>query len=81
MEAIVNNESEVLYGSTSKYDPFYTPSTSVTLTQPLLRGRGRDVNLRYLRIARTDQKISRLLFEQQVLDTVYGVSRLYFDLV
>ncbi len=81
LEAIVNNESEVLYGSTSKYDPFYAPSTSVTLTQPLLRGRGRNVNLRYLRIARTNQKISRLLFEQQVLDTIYGVSRLYFDLV
>jgi outer membrane protein TolC len=81
LEAIVNNDSEVLYGSTSKYDPFYSPSTSVTLTQPLLRGRGRDVNLRFLRIARTDQKISRLLFEQQVLDTIYGVSRLYFDLV
>jgi outer membrane protein TolC len=81
LEAVVNNESEVLYGSTSKYDPFYAPSTSVTLIQPLLRGRGRDVNLRYLRIARTNQKISRLLFEQQVQDTIYGVSRLYFDLV
>ena len=81
LEAIVNNESEVLYGSTSKYDPFYAPSSSVTLIQPLLRGRGRDVNLRYLRIARANQKISRLLFEQQVLDTIYGVSRLYFDLV
>ena len=81
LEAVVNNDSEVLFGSTSKYDPFYAPSTSVTLLQPLLRGRGRDVNLRYVRIARTNQKISRLLFEQQVLDTIYGVSRLYFDLV
>lgn len=81
LEAVVNNDSEVLYGSTSKYDPFYAPATSVTLIQPLLRGRGRDVNLRYLRIARTNHKISRLLFEQQVLDTIYGVSRLYFDLV
>ena len=81
LEAIVNNDSEVLYGSTSKYDPFYAPSTSVSLIQPLLRGRGRSVNLRYLRIAQTNQKISRLLFEQQVLDTIYGVSRIYFDLV
>lgn len=81
LEAIVNNSSEVQYGSTSKYDPFYSPSTSVTLTQPLLRGRGRAVSTRYIRIARTNQKISRLLFEQQVLDTIYGVSRLYFDLV
>jgi outer membrane protein TolC len=81
LEGIVNDDSEVLEGSTSKYDPFYSPSTSLTLTQPLLRGRGGAVNLRFLRIARADQKISRLLFEQQVMDTIYGVSRLYFDLV
>jgi outer membrane protein len=81
LEAIVNNAASVEYGSRSQADPFSTPSTSVTLTQPLLRGFGRGVNLRYLRIARTDQKISRLLFEQQVMDTIYGTSRLYFDLV
>ncbi len=81
LEAIGNNDSQVIYGSSSKLNPFYSPSTSVTLTQPLLRGFGRDVNLRYLRIAKADQKISRLLFEQQVLETVYGTSRLYFDLV
>jgi outer membrane protein len=81
LEAIGNNDSQVIYGATSKLDPLYSPSTSVTLTQPLLRGFGRGVNLRYLRIARADQKISRLLFEQQVLETIYGTSRLYFDLV
>ena len=81
LEAIGNNAAAVEYGSNSQRDPFSTPSTSVTLTQPLLRGFGRGVNLRYLRIAKADQKISRLLFEQQVLETVYGTSRLYFDLV
>jgi outer membrane protein len=81
LEAIANNVSVVQYGSNGQLDPFSTPSTSVTLTQPLLRGFGREVNLRYLHIARSDQKISRLLFEQQVLETIYGTSRLYFDLV
>jgi outer membrane protein len=81
LEAIGNNDSQVIYGSQSKLNPFYSPSTSVTLTQPLLRGFGRNVNLRYLKIARTDQKISRLLFKQQALETIYGTSRLYFDLV
>jgi outer membrane protein len=79
--AIGNNASSVEYGSASQLNPFSTPSTSVTLTQPLLRGFGRGVNLRYLRIARVDQRISRLLFEEQVLQTIYGTSRLYFDLV
>jgi len=81
LEATVNNDSQVLNGPRSELNPFYAPSTSVTLTQPLLRGRGRDVNLRFLRIARLNNKVSRLLFEQQVLDTIYGTSRLYFDLV
>lgn len=80
LEGIVNNAPSVLYGTNPQTDPFHSPSTSLTLTQPLLRGRG-IVNVRYLRIARTDRKISRLLFEQQVMDTIYGTSRVYFDLV
>ena len=81
LEGTVNNDSQVLYSTLSRVDPFYLPSTSVTLTQPLLRGRGRDVSLRYVRVAQIDKKVSRLLFEQQVLETIYGVSRLYYDLV
>lgn len=81
LTATANNDSRVIYGSKSQYDPFSTISTSTTITQPLLRGRGRNVNLRYLRIANTNKKVSRLLFEQQVLETIYGTSRLYFDLV
>ena len=81
LEATINNESQVLYGPSSKFDPFSQPSTSVTLTQPLLRGFGSGVNLRFIRIANENRKISRLLFEQQVIETIYGVSRIYFDLV
>lgn len=81
LEATVNDDSRVIYADGSEYNPFHSPSTSVTLTQPFLRGRGRDVNLRFLRIARLGSKSSRLVFEQQVLESIYGVSRLYFDLV
>jgi len=80
-EAVANNASAVLYGETSQRDPFSQPSTSFTLTQPLLRGFGSSVNLRYIHIANENRKVSRLLFEQQVLETVYGASRIYFDLV
>ncbi len=81
ISATVNNDSQVIYSSQSQLNPFSTPSTSVTVTQPLLRGFGRGVNLRYLRIANLDRKISHLLFQQQLIDTVYGTSRLYYDLV
>lgn len=81
VEVDMNNASQALYGTQNQLDPFATPNTSLTVTQPLLRGRGRDVNLRYLRIAAINQKISRLLFYQQLISTVYGVARLYYDLV
>ena len=76
-----DNSSQVLYGAISQLDPFHSPTVSATLTQPLLRGFGRGVNLRFVRIANLDQKVSLLLFKQQLLETIYGVSRLYFDLV
>src|SRR4051812_17353570 len=81
LEVGINNAAQVLYGVQSQLNPFSSPNTSVTLTQPLLRGRGRDINLRYIKIAGINQKISRLLFYQQLISTVYGVSRLYYDLV
>lgn len=81
VEAYIDNAAEVLYSDTSQYNPFHAPATSFTVTQPLLRGGGRGVNLRFVRIAKLDQQVSRLVFKQQLLETVYGVSRLYFDLV
>jgi outer membrane protein len=81
IEGTINNDSQVIFSSQSQINPFSTPSTSVTVTQPLLRGFGRGVNLRYLRIANLNRKISHLLFQQQLIATIYGTSRLYYDLV
>jgi outer membrane protein len=81
LDAFVNNAAQVLYAGGSQYNPFHAPSTSITLTQPLLRGAGRGVNLRFIRIAQLDRNASRLVFEQQLLATIYGISRLYYDLV
>jgi outer membrane protein len=81
VDAYADNAAEVLYAANSQYDPFHSPSASLTLTQPLLRGRGGEINLRFVHIAQLDRKVSRLVFEQQLLETVYGVSRLYYDLV
>ena len=81
VEAFVSNAPSVLYGAISQYDPFKSPSTSITVSQPLLRGRGRAVNLRFVHIAQLDRRVSKLIFEQQLLETIYGISRLYYDLV
>ena len=81
LEAGVNNSAQTLYGLQPTYNPFSQPNITLTLSQPLLRGQGREVNLRYMRIGAINQRISRLLFYQQLISTVYGVARLYWDLV
>jgi len=51
------------------------------INQPLLAGFGRGPNLRYLRIARNNKKISDEAFELQVISTITQVANLYWDLV
>lgn len=72
--------SESLNSTTSNYNPYTSGSLGLTITQPLLRGFGAAVNRRFIRIAENDQKIGNLVFQQQLINTVYGVSRLYYDL-
>ncbi len=62
-------------------NPYINSSLGLNLDQPLLRGFGFSVNRRYIHIARNDEKISDLLFQQQVIATVAGIIRLYTDLV
>ena len=53
----------------------------VALQQELLAGFGPGPNLRYLRIASNNQKISDVAFELQVIATVNQIANLYWDLV
>ncbi len=53
----------------------------VLFEQQLLAGFGRGPNLRYLRIARNNQKISDQAFELQVITTVTQIANIYWDLV
>ncbi|HEX4748949.1 MAG TPA: TolC family protein [Bryobacteraceae bacterium] len=81
VEVDLNNAAQSLYSNQGNLNPFAQPNTSLTVTQPLFRGRGRDINLRYIRISHINEQISRLIFYQQLISTVYGISRLYYDLV
>lgn len=62
-------------------DPYYNSTLGVTITQPLLRGFGRNLNTRFIRIAQQSQKLSDNVFRFQASLTVGGVIRLYIDLV
>jgi outer membrane protein TolC len=75
-----NNSRNTINGTNYNYSPYEMSSLSLTVTQPLLRGFGRSMNRRYIRIAANQEKIAGLLFEQQLISTVYGVTRLYIDL-
>ena len=65
----------------SAFSPYTASSLGFTVTQPLLRGFGLAVNRRFIRISKNEQKIAGLLVQQQLIATVYGVVRLYTDLV
>ncbi len=65
-----------------RYDlrPYSASSFGIAFTQPLLRGFGRALNSRFIRIAANARTQSELVFRQQVISTVAGVIRLYWDL-
>ncbi len=53
----------------------------VTIRQELLAGFGFGPNLRFLRIARNNKKISDIAFKDQVIATVTQIENIYWDLV
>jgi outer membrane protein TolC len=67
--------------------PFFNLSPSLNSTfrfefqQQLLAGFGFGPNLRYLRIARNNKKISDIAFKDQVVATVTQIENIYWDLV
>jgi outer membrane protein TolC len=76
-----NNAIDLLNYLDSSPDPFRHPNVVGSAVQPLLRGRGVDLNRRFILIAQNNLKVSRLVFRQQLSDLIFGVSRLYYDLV
>ncbi len=67
--------------SNSLYAPYSVSSIGFNVTQPLLRGFGIALNRRFIRISKNNEKVTDLLFKQQLIDTVSGTVRLYQDLV
>lgn len=62
-------------------NPFTTSSFDLQITQHLLQGRSLAVNDRPIRIAKINQKVNDLVFQQQVINTVANVEQLYWNLV
>ena len=58
----------------------YTTGAQLSLTQPLLRGFGSDVNLASLRISRNNRKISEWEFKQGIINVVTQTVFVYNEL-
>jgi outer membrane protein len=75
-----NTTSQNTNSLRNTYNPYTTGNLGLTVTQPLLRGFGSGMNRRWIRVAKNDEKISDLVFRQDLINLVYGVSLLYYDL-
>lgn len=76
-----NNNRTSVISQRSSFNPYTNSNLGINAVQPLLRNYGASLNRRFIRIAGNEQKITSLLFQQQLILTVYGVIRLYTDLV
>jgi outer membrane protein TolC len=65
----------------SNLNPALNSQYRITFRQNLLAGFGLGPNLRYLRIARNNKKISDIAFRDQVIETVTQIANIYWELV
>lgn len=65
----------------SNLNPALNSQYQVRIQQQLLAGFGFGPNLRYLRIANNNKKISDIAFRDQVIETITQIENIYWDLV
>ena len=80
-EADFNNNRQTANSPNNTLNPVINVQTQFIVSQQLLAGFGTGPNLRYLRIARTNQKISDIAFKAQIIATVTQICNIYWDLV
>ncbi len=76
-----NNNRQTTNSPNQTINPQLESYVQVYVQQHLLAGFGLGPNLRYLRIAKTNQKVSDIAFKAQVISTVTQICDLYWDLV
>lgn len=76
-----NNGRETYNSPYVTLSPVLSSMFQLTIQQQLLAGFGFGPNLRYLRIAKNNKKISDIGFKDQVIATVTQIENIYWDLV
>lgn len=75
------NSRQTTNGIYDFFSPALNSKVEAVVSQQLLAGFGLGPNLRYLRIAQTNKKISEVAFKAQVIATVTQICDMYWDLV
>jgi outer membrane protein TolC len=75
------NNRQTSNSPSNTLNPAWNTNVVVTFSQQLLAGFGTGPNLRYLRIAKTNQKIGDIAFKAQIIATVTQICDIYWDLV
>ena len=81
VSAIFDNDRAATSSPRSYLNPTLDSYYHVALQQQLLAGFGFGPNLRFLRIAKNNQKISDQAFKLQVVSTITQIANMYWDLV
>src|SRR5271156_2142645 len=76
-----NNNRQTTNSPFSNLSPALSSMFRISFQQQLLAGFGFGPNLRYLRIANNNRKISDIAFKDQVITTVTQIENIYWDLV
>jgi Outer membrane protein len=76
-----NNNRQTTNSPNNTLNPILNSYFEFYANQQLLAGFGKSTNLRYLRIAKTNQKVSDIAFRAQLISTVTQICDLYWDLV
>ncbi|HTC79351.1 MAG TPA: TolC family protein [Terriglobales bacterium] len=76
-----DNSRQISNSKFTSLQPSINSSFRFQLRQHLLQGFGFQPNLRFIRIARNDRRISDSAFRQQVETTVSQIQNIYWDLV
>ena len=81
LSAIFDNNRQATNSPFSILNPTLNSNYRFLLQQQLLAGFGLGPNLRFLRIAKNNQKISDEAFKLQVITTITQIANMYWDLV
>ncbi|MCU1225252.1 MAG: outer rane efflux protein [Edaphobacter sp.] len=81
LSAVLDNNRDATNSPRSYLNPTLNTYYHIALQQQLLAGFGFGPNLRFLRIAKNNQKISDQAFRLQVVTTITQIANMYWDLV